>query len=123
MHKAPGVLYSSRCFDSNLCYHIPFSIFFHVLPLWRYHNLLHNTPQPVDHSYNPAAEYPIQDHRSGNCKNLAANAEDLSLCLEFNCRGYHRIGKSRNRNDTSGSAKLPQLLINIKTGQDDTQQN
>lgn len=49
-------------------------------------NNSHYSPKPINHSQHPTAQYPIQNHRPRNRKNLTPNPKHLALRLILNRR-------------------------------------
>ena len=75
----------------------------------------HHLPDPVHCPQKPACKDPIQNHRSGNGKDLAPDPEHLSLCLKLNGRGRHRVGKTCNRHQCSCPTPLYDPGIDSKS--------
>ena len=78
--------------------------------------------QPVQKSQPPACKYPIEDHRSGDGEDLAADAEDLSLLLVLDSRCRHRVGKSGDRDQCACAAPFGQLRVDTDSGEKHTEQ-
>ena len=78
---------------------------------------LYQRPDPVDKSKEPAGENTVQDHGTGNCEDLAADAEYLSLFLIFNSRGGYGVCKSGDRDKSSCAASFRQTGIDSRPGE------
>ena len=94
--------------------------FFNVFP---YFVLSENRSKPINHTKHPTAKHAIQNNRSGDRKNFAADSEYLSLLLKFNRRGGYGIGKTGDRDKASGTAESADFGIKITSCEDHTEKD
>lgn len=80
-------------------------------------------PQPVQHPQPPACEDPVQDDRTRDREDLAADAEYLSLLFVFDRRRSDRVGKSGDGNKCPGAAPFRKTRIDPRAGEEHTEKD
>src|SRR5699024_4485241 len=68
-------------------------------------------------------QYSVKNNRTGDSKYLTADTEYLAFLLILNCRRRHRIGKTGNRHQCSGTAPFSQFWINVQAGKKHTEED
>jgi len=61
--------------------------------------------KPVDQTKDPGRKNPIQDHRSGDLKDPGTDTKDMSFNLKTMGGSRYTVGKARDGNQCSRTAK------------------